>query len=313
MINDMFQIESHDGRIILQSTTMQAEILPFGALLNRFEIALPEGGRHNLIAGFDHEADARARITQGFFSAKLSPFACRLRHGRYTFEGRSYQTGKHLLNGHAIHGLLYDAPFVPADSGADAECAWVELVYDYAGNEAGFPFPYRLNVRYSLFSDGLQIATTAENTGTSALPLADGWHPYFRLDGTADDWALSIAGSRKLVFDADLLPTGETEHDTRFLEPRNLAGVELDNSFLPEHGRTAARLVGRRLELAVDAEENYPLLQIYIPPERTSIAIENLSGAPDCFNNGIGLVTLAPGQSRRFSLRYRPSVRPPTA
>lgn len=304
----MFQIKNHHTRIVLKSPALQAEILPFGALLNRFEIALPEGGMHNLIAAFDNETDAQNRITQGFFSAKLSPFVCRLNQGRYTFNGKNRQTGKHWLNGHAIHGLLYDAPFRVVQNNADNECAWVDLVYDYAGNNEGFPFPYRLTVRYSLFSDGLQIATTVKNTGSSAFPLADGWHPYFCLDGCADDWSLHISGSRKLVFNDDLLPTGEESHVNRFLEPHPLADIKLDNSFLPDGTHPAARLLSRRLALAIDAEENYPLLQIYIPPNRMSVAIENLSGAPDCFNNGIGLITLAPAQSRRFSLRYRPSV-----
>jgi aldose 1-epimerase len=45
-------------------------------------------------------------------------------------------------------------------------------------------------------------------------------------------------------------------------------------------------------------------LQLYIPPSRRSIAIETLSGAPDAFNNGIGLILLDPGTSRQFSVTY---------
>ncbi|WP_274570981.1 aldose 1-epimerase [Neisseria leonii] len=308
-IRAMFQTESRSDGIILHSSALRAEILPFGALLNRLEIRLPEGGSHNFVAAFDHAQDAAERITQGFRSAKLSPFVCRLNQGRYTFQGRSFETGKHRLDGHAIHGLLYDAPFSLIAEGADGQSAWCELAYDYRGSLPGYPFPYRLTVRYTLRSDGLHVHTAAENTGSTPLPLADGWHPYFRLDGVLDEWTLQLAGSRKLVFDAALLPTGGEETDTRFLTPQPLAGIGLDNSFLPDRGYAAAVLRSRRLELAVDAEENYPLLQIYIPPERDCIALENLSGAPDCFNNGIGLYTLAAGETRRFCLRYRPSVR----
>ena len=166
-------------------------------------------------------------------------------------------------------------------------------------------------MRYTLSSDGLTVSTTAENTGTAPMPLADGWHPYFTLGGTADDWTLQIDGGTQLEFDADLLPTGARLSDNRFTEAASLRGIELDNSFeLNGNGgtRPACTLRHGACRLDIFAEENYPLLQIYIPPERTSIALENLSGAPDCFNNGIGLTILPPGGEKRFTARYRLDV-----
>jgi aldose 1-epimerase len=49
-------------------------------------------------------------------------------------------------------------------------------------------------------------------------------------------------------------------------------------------------------------------LQVFIPDHRQSIAIENLSSAPDSFNNKMGLVILPPGQSRSFKVFYRAGV-----
>jgi aldose 1-epimerase len=49
-------------------------------------------------------------------------------------------------------------------------------------------------------------------------------------------------------------------------------------------------------------------LQIYTPATRDSIAVENLSGAPDCFNNGMGLLLLQPGHSQIFTVRYLVNV-----
>jgi aldose 1-epimerase len=43
---------------------------------------------------------------------------------------------------------------------------------------------------------------------------------------------------------------------------------------------------------------------VYTPPDRKSIAIENLSGAPDNFNNGISLLMLPPGKPKGFSTSY---------
>ena len=303
------QIES-DRAVLRQNGHAEAEIYFFGALLNRY--AVFGGGEWlNCIAAYRGTDDAQQHITDGFRSAKLSPFPCRLNRGGYRFDGREYQTGRHVLNGHAIHGLLYDAPFASAGHGSGEDAAWIELAYAYPADQNGFPFPYRLTVRYTLSSDGLTVSTTAENTGTAPMPLADGWHPYFTLGGTADDWTLQIDGGTQLEFDADLLPTGARLADNRFAEATSLRGIELDNSFeLNGNGgaRPACTLRHGARRLDIFAEENYPLLQIYIPPERTSIALENLSGAPDCFNNGIGLTILPPGGEKRFTARYRLDV-----
>ena len=64
--------------------------------------------------------------------------------------------------------------------------------------------------------------------------------------------------------------------------------------------------MGRRMAAVVDA--SYPYLQIYTPPGRDSIAVENLSGAPDCFNNKMGLHLLQPAHSQIFTVRYTVSV-----
>ena len=61
--------------------------------------------------------------------------------------------------------------------------------------------------------------------------------------------------------------------------------------------------------LTITPDKNYPILQIYIPPQRQSIAIENLSGAPDNFNNGMGLLLLAPGDVKTFSTSYKADVK----
>ena len=61
----------------------------------------------------------------------------------------------------------------------------------------------------------------------------------------------------------------------------------------------------KKVEIEIHPEKSYPYLQIYIPPHRKSIAIENLSGAPDAFNNGMGFITLEPGESALFKTSYQ--------
>lgn len=303
----MYQTDITAQRIVLQSPQAEAEIFCFGALLNRYQILLAEGGWHNAVAAFYSTDHARSSLTDAFRSAKLSPFPCRLNQGRYIYAGQSRQTGRHIVNGHAIHGLLYDAEFAVAGSGSDAQSAWVELTYDFSGS-SGYPFAYRLNIVYRLSEQGLGIATTVTNNGTETMPLADGWHPYFSLGGSIDEHSLYAAAAEQLEFNDELLPTGRVLPDSRFQAALPLNGIELDNSFVlngQSADQPACTLQRGNLILDIFAETGYPLLQLYIPPERDCIAIENLSGAPDCFNNGIGLTELAPAHSTTFRCRYR--------
>jgi aldose 1-epimerase len=60
----------------------------------------------------------------------------------------------------------------------------------------------------------------------------------------------------------------------------------------------------RKVQLEIYPEKSYPYLQIYTPDHRKSIAIENLSAAPDAFNNGLGLKVLEPGEAATFTTKF---------
>lgn len=284
-----------------------AEIYAFGGLLNAFRI-LHKNGPVNVIDGFASVNDAKENFTTAFRGAKLSPYVCRMNHGQYQFEGKKYAIEKFLLDGHAIHGLLYDATFTIASVFADEEKAVVSLAYDYEGSDAGYPFPYSINIDWELEKDNhLTVTTKVTNRHNHAIPVADGWHPYFNLGGSLDDCTLQFNSNIQLEYNTALLPTGNSFADHRFTNGILLKGIELDNSFLFDE-TTAQRhciLQNEDFILRIEPGKNYPILQLYIPPDRKSIAIENLSGAPDNFNNKIGLIELLPGEERCFETSYR--------
>jgi aldose 1-epimerase len=93
---------------------------------------------------------------------------------------------------------------------------------------------------------------------------------------------------------------------------RPVGDTFLDNCFAlkPEIVSAACELYNRAtgIKLSFFPDAGYPYLQIYTPPGRDSIAIENLSGAPDCFNNKMGLLLLQPGHSQIFTVRYKVGV-----
>ncbi len=288
------------------SSGCEAEIYTFGGLLNAFIIPGNQGGK-NVIHAFESVNDAITNITNGFKSTKLSPFVCRMFKGHYTFGANDYTIKKHFLGAHAIHGLIYDAPFQIKAKDATNDHASVTLEFLYEGTDAGYPFPYKISIQWTLEpGNKLGVTTTISHNNPHTIPMADGWHPYFSLGGKVDEWTLQFDSDTQLEYDADLLPTGKKFSDTRFSNGCSLAGIELDNSFALSVNAVQPRCVlqNELFKLTIEPGKNYPILQIYIPPHRTSIAIENLSGAPDNFNNGMGLLLLQPGEEKTFSTSY---------
>ena len=289
-----------------ENTQFAATIIPSGgAILNKLEV-IHQGKKFNLIEGFIDAQDWNENKTKGCKSAKLSPFVCRLNNSTYEWDGQKYTCEKFVLNGHAIHGLLFDASHEVEFCEANNFYAECKLFYHYDGSHPGYPFAYDMNVRYKLESDGrLTMKTTVHNRTVKTIPISDGWHPYFKIGETIDTAALQINAKNQLEFNKDLIPTGKRIKDERWFKEGKLKDVFLDNSFeliqeepLP-HATLSDDTVGLAIHFYPDA--SYPILQVYTPPHRRSIAIENLSSAPDAFNNNIGLVELKPNQSHAFT------------
>ena len=290
-----------------------AEILTFGALLNRFAIPVKGGETINVVDGFEDTADARANITDGFHSAKLSPFVCRLHLGAYSFEGKDYKIDKFYMGDSAIHGLLYDAPFKVSATHVDENKATLSLIYEYRDNSQGFPFTFDIEIIYKLSTkNDLQVTTHVTNTGTGNMPLNDGWHPYFKLGATINTAAIRFDSKELVEFDEALLPNGKTSLYNSFNLFKVFGDTELDNCFTLNQPSYDGDLPAFEikdeqlgLSLSIYPDEAYPYLQIYTPPSRKSIAVENLSSIPDSFNNKTGLIILEAGASQTFSTTYR--------
>ncbi|HTN08518.1 aldose 1-epimerase [Agriterribacter sp.] len=311
----MFTIEKHQhngfDKVLLTDHTAQTtvEIVPgCGAMLHAFVVQ--DGNSFiNIIDSYSNkkEFDEKAEAN-GFKGLKLSPFPCRIPNGVYRFNGRQYQLNHFLLNGSAIHGFLYKQPFALVQEQASNNSACIALLHEYKGNDAGYPFSYNCSVEYHLEKGNtLSIITTITNTGVSPLPVADGWHPYFTFGGKVDELELHFQSREMLEF-INLVPSGKLLPNTAFTSPARIGETALDNSFVLDFSEAQPMCILRDpatgWQLEIRPQKSYPYLQIYIPPHRKSIAIENLSAPPDSFNNGIGLITLAAGASTSFLTQY---------
>jgi aldose 1-epimerase len=115
-----------------------------------------------------------------------------------------------------------------------------------------------------------------------------------------------------LEFDDKLIPTGAFAPNKSLIEGILIGNQQFDNCFVvkPVAQRPAAVLYNpaNAVFVSIFTNSRYPYIQIYTPPHRKSIAIENLSAAPDCFNNGMGLQMLTPSRSQTFTVWYQAGV-----
>jgi aldose 1-epimerase len=295
-----YTLSTGDGRC-------QLELLPeHGGIVNRLVLTLVSGEQVNVIAGFTSleaiEQDA------WFRGVPLYPFANRLQDGRYIWQGESYQLEvNETARNNALHGFLLhiNPSIVPLEQSEMR--ASVRLDYDYPGNIAGYPFPALISMTYSVEADGaLELDISVTNKHTHAAPLGTGWHPYFQLGGSVDQLSLQLPSAQRVDVDARLLPTGNLSAYTEFAELKPIGDTQFDTCFhVSDESINASKTQviicaaspAMGLELWQETGEGkFNFIQVCIPPDRQSIAIEPVSCGINAFNTKHGLVTLAPGE-----------------
>ncbi|MFT3949789.1 MAG: aldose 1-epimerase [Agriterribacter sp.] len=290
-------------------TDTTVEIIPAcGAMLHAFTVK--DGNAVlNIIDSYTNKAEYDAgAASRGYKGLKLSPFPCRIQNASYSFNNKKYSFSKNLTNGSAIHGLLYNKQFAASAKYADEHEAGITLLHQYPADDAGYPFAYNCEVIYSLKKNRcLTVTTNITNTGNTSLPIADGWHPYFTFHKKVDVLELQFNSTSMLEF-VNLIPTGKFIENKDFLKSAAIGDKEIDNSFVLDFSAPQPMCILRDAasgwQLEISPGKSYPYLQIYIPPHRNSIAIENLSAPPDSFNNTMGLITLSPGACAGFVTSY---------
>jgi aldose 1-epimerase len=151
-------------------------------------------------------------VTEGFGPIEwgcypMAPFAGRIREGRFTFRGRSYEVDRNLPP-HAIHGTVFERPWDVTLHDVDS----AELAIDLG---PGWPFAGRVTQSTVLRHDGLDATLVLE--ADEPMPAWLGWHPWFRrsLRRMPDDTRsaspsayLDFSAERMYRRDSNGLPTG---------------------------------------------------------------------------------------------------------
>ncbi len=307
------KVENGFNKIALkdESSGTLAEVIPScGAILHSFTVT-HNGNRLNVIDSYQSAEDFKMNVaSKGFLGCKLSPFVCRLNKGKYHFAGKNYQIEKFYLDNHAIHGLIYDQAFNEIHQNVSDEKASVTIRYSYTAFDGGYPFYYDCVVTYELEKESrLNVITEIINKNAETVPIQDGWHPYFKLDAKVDDLQIEFQSKEIVEFNEELIPTGMLTKYEDFRSFKYLGNTSLDNCFTLNFSKSQPLCVLRnkekKIEIEIHPEESYPYLQVYTPPHRNSISLENLSSPPDAFNNGMGLKLISSGESAFFKTSYK--------
>lgn len=294
-----------------ESNLTTVEVLPkFGAIVQAFT-AQVHSKFINIIDGHANEMECATAIeANGFKSCKLSPFVCRIKDANYTYNQQQYTIQKFLLGPNALHGLLYNVPFTLISQQSNDTEASIELQHKYTSSDSGYPFAFTCTIKYTLFAyNTLQINTVIINNDVQPIPLQDGWHPYFTLGKKIDSLHLKFNSINQYVFDSNMIPTGQTILYTAFATATKIGEATFDDCFTLKftNGQSIITLADDEQKIMVNiiADKSYPYLQVYTPPHRQSIAIENLSSPPNAFNNKINLIELQPGAQQLFTTIYQ--------
>ncbi|HWG16169.1 MAG TPA: aldose 1-epimerase family protein [Streptosporangiaceae bacterium] len=239
----------------------------------------------------------------------LAPWPNRVDHGRYEFDGASYQLDlSEPKNSNAIHGLTRWAASEPVRQEAD-RVLLTHLPHGYTG----YPFSVEVGTEYRLSAaGGLQVTVSATNRGTRPAPYGTGQHPYFTAGpAPLEEWQLELPASRLLPVDERGIPSGpEQDIDGTvcdFREPHAIGTTVLDHALTglsrAADGRVWAHVRSAGRQVSVWAGDGYGWLQVFtsdtLPGERhrKAIAIEPMTCPPNAFVSGDDLIVLAPGES----------------
>ena len=290
-------------RISNNANDTSIDIITKGGLLNSWKQAIEQW---DIIDGSDFTSGWGNFEAGGFKSGKMSPYACRLFKGTYTHLNKSYQIEKFYLGEHALHGILYDANYEIIETKVQEDNASILLVHHYEGTDKGFPFPYKVILQWTFYTNNkISVQTTITNLSEHPIPMMDGWHPYFKLGESINNCSLQFQHKGMLEYNDALIPTGAMAPNEQFNNSTLILNTHLDNGYLMDTKHPKCILENEKYTLIIESNSEYPYLQLYTPENRKSIAIENLSAAPDCFNNKMGLHIMQPQEIWNLETSYQ--------
>ncbi|MCB0965656.1 MAG: hypothetical protein KDB37_02375 [Ilumatobacter sp.] len=245
------------------------------------DVAVDDGGRlaQLTVDGVELLVDDASAPPTGWGAYPMVPWAGRIRHGRFSFDGVEYRLPIN-FDHHAIHGVGFVLPWDVDDGSGDH----LDLRLDLPSDER-WPFGGVATQRFRVDDLGLTTELTVL-AGDRAFPVSFGWHPWFRKPERLDFRPTAMYRRHDGVAADDLVPPPPPPWDDCFVN----------------HEPVGLRIDGVELELTSSCDH------WVVYDERTyATCVEPQTGPPDAFN--IAVRRLEPGAS--MSAWYRIAVEPP--
>ena len=254
----------------------------------------------------------------------LFPFPNRIRNGTWQFEGKTYQFDKAPESPTTIHGLLLNQPYQVESHTADGNGATLTCSLnsqDFPDVARQYPFPFKIEITYTLKDAVLTMETSIQNTGDRNMPMGFGIHPYFSVDlGTEADASqaiITVPAAKYWELDEVLVPTGKQQDVNGTLDlqcGQPFAKLKLDHVFTDVQlvdGVSRCRIENRDTGygMVMESDAQFRELVVYTPPDRDAICFEPYTCPTDAINleaRGIpaGVIVLAPSETFSGTVRF---------
>jgi aldose 1-epimerase len=250
-----------------------------------------------------HHADCSSYV--------LAPWSNRVRDGLLRFDGREWQLRITDDDGTALHGAVFEYPWTVLEKSRSR----LVLRFDstrFVG--VNFPWRFRAQVTYVLDGERLWWRTELENTDREAFPAGFGHHPFFvrRLTDAAGgalggEALLQINCRRGYALEDTMAvdAAGPIPERADFADLRPLGHTFVDDCLTGRTGDVAAYIsYPGVLDVAIEADDLFSHVVVYVPVEKPFFAVEPVTNANDAFAldaygvPGVGVFRVQPGETR---------------
>lgn len=271
----------HKKITLRNAHNVTAEFIPEGARLISFTYPDKDGIPTGIVMGFD-SAIQYAASSEPYFGATIGRYANRLKDGRFSLNGKTYQVtvnnGPNALHGGKNGFQSKTWTVVKSDEHS------VTFTYESKHGEEGFPGNLKATVTYTLTDSGaLEMEYSATTDQATVVNLTN--HAFWNLNGeksgSIEGHLLQINADAYTPVDSTLIPIGKPEGvagtpfdfntptaiGARIREPhvQLLIGKGYDHNYILRGAgmKVAATAVGERSGIQMQVQTEEPGLQFY--------------------------------------------------
>ena len=206
---DLYTLDNGNGMVV--------KITNYGGIVTSISVPDAHGSSGNVACGFDsldeYFSDAY-KANSPYFGCLVGRYAGRIKDGKFTVDGQSYQVATNDGPNH-LHGGVnsIDKRVWQAESFESADGVGVKLTITSPDGDNGYPGNLDVTVVYTLGSDN-SLAIEYSAVTDKSTPLALTNHTYFNLSGFTDkvlNHEARIESDKFLKPDATNVPVGDEQ------------------------------------------------------------------------------------------------------